>query len=355
MTTRSTILINGRSQTIEPGELLIEAINRAVAESGSEAMKALPQVCYHHKLGPIQSCDTCMVEVDGKLVRACGTTVEEGMTVVTESARASAAQREAFDRILGNHLLYCTVCDNNNGNCTVHNTTALLQVEHQEIPYKPKPYEVDMSNPFYRYDPDQCILCGRCVQACQTLEVNETLSIRWEDEHPRVLWDGGAPIGESSCVSCGHCVTVCPCNALMEKTMLGHAGFLTGFSAPVLNNMIDMVKGLEAETGYSAILGVSEAEAAMRTTRIRRTKTVCTYCGVGCSFDVWTKDRHILKVEPAEGPANAVSTCIKGKFAWDFVNSHDRLTRPLIRESSREGGRFREATWDEALDLIARR
>ena len=98
------------------------------------------------------------------------------MTVVTESARADAAQREAFDRILGNHLLYCTVCDNNNGNCTVHNTTKLLEVEHQEIPYKPKPYEVDMSNPFYRYDPDQCILCGRCVEACQNVQVNETLT-----------------------------------------------------------------------------------------------------------------------------------------------------------------------------------
>ena len=165
-----------------------------------------------------------MVEVDGKLVRACGTMAADGMNVVTSSPRADAAQREAFDRILGNHMLYCTVCDNNNGNCTVHNTTKLLAVEHQEIPYKPKPYEVDMSNPFYRYDPDQCILCGRCVQACQNLQVNETLSIRWEDAHPRVLWDGGAPIGESSCVSCGHCVTVCPCNALMEKSMLGEAG-----------------------------------------------------------------------------------------------------------------------------------
>ena len=76
-----------------------------------------------------------------------------------------------------------------------------------------------------------------------------------------------------------------------------------------------------------------------------------TYCGVGCSFDVWTKDRHILKVEPADGPANGVSTCIKGKFAWDFVNSQDRLTSPLIRE----GDCFREAGWDEALDLVARR
>ncbi len=101
-----------------------------------------------------------------------------------------------------------------------------MAIEHQNIPFTPKPYEVDNSNAFYRYDPQQCILCGRCVEACQNLQVNETLTINWEDPNPRVQWDGGAKIGESSCVSCGHCVTVCPCNALMEKSMLGHAGFL---------------------------------------------------------------------------------------------------------------------------------
>src|SRR5579863_6979639 len=336
------VTIDGTEVEVAGGRL-IDAINHAGVH--------LPQVCYHPQLGPIQTCDTCIVEVDGKLVRACATVAAAGMTVSTKAGSAQAARTEAFDRILRNHELYCTVCDNNNGNCTVHNTTKLLAVEHQRYPFQEKPYQVDNSNPFYRYDPNQCILCGRCVQACQDLQVNETLSINWEDPHPRVLWDGGAAIGESSCVSCGHCVTVCPCNALMEKTMLGHAGFLTGFSAPVLHNMIDVVKGLEAETGYSTILSVSEAEAAMRTTRIRRTKTVCTYCGVGCSFNIWTKDRHILKVEPGEGPANGISTCIKGKFAWDFVNSPDRLTEPLIRE----GGKFREASWDEALALVARR
>ena len=96
--------------------------------------------------------------------------------------RAATAQREAFDRILGNHLLYCTVCDNNNGNCTVHNTTALLDVEAPEASRScPSRTQVDNSNPFYRYDPDQCILCGRCVEACQNVQVNETLTIRWED------------------------------------------------------------------------------------------------------------------------------------------------------------------------------
>ena len=272
-----------------------------------------------------------------------------GMLVVTKSELVDVAQREAFDRILGNHMLYCTVCDNNNENCTVHNTTALLDVKHQKRPYKPKPYPADYSNPFYRYDPDQCILCGRCVEACQNVQVNETLSIDWESQHPRVLWDGGETIAGSSCVSCGHCVTVCPCNALMEKSMIGHAGYFTDLPRTALDNMIDVVKGVEPETGYGPVLAVSQVEAAMREQRVKRTKTVCTYCGVGCSFDIWTKDRHILKVEPAEGPTNGISTCVKGKFGWDYVNAEDRLTKPLIRE----GGTFREATWKEALELIA--
>ena len=338
-----TLTIDGSIAEAKADDLLVDLINRLGAK--------LPQVCYHPQLGPIQSCDTCMIEADGKLVRACATKARSGMNVSTISTKALAAQREAFDRILGNHLLYCTVCDNNNGNCTVHNTTKLMAVEHQKIPFKTKPYEVDNSNPFYRYDPDQCILCGRCVEACQNVEVNETLSIRWEDPHPRVLWDGGKPIGESSCVSCGHCVTVCPCNALMEKSMVGKAGFLTALPKTALAGMIDIVKAVEPDTGYGTIMKVSEAESAMRESRIRRTKTVCTYCGVGCSFEVWTKDRHILKIEPAEGPTNGISTCIKGKFGWDFVNSSDRLTKPLIRE----GDKFREASWDEAIGLVARR
>ena len=337
------VAINGSTHTAHPGERVVDLINRVGVK--------LAQVCYHPQLGPIQTCDTCMVEINGQLVRACATTISEGMSVSTVSPKARAAQQEAFDRILSNHMLYCTVCDNNNGNCTVHNTTKLLAIEHQQIPFQTKPYEVDNTNPFYRYDPDQCLLCGRCVEACQNVEVNETLSINWDDPHPRVLWDGGSTIGESSCVSCGHCVTVCPCNALMEKSMLGHAGFLTGISKKALNSMIDVVKGVEPETGFSSILRVSEIESAMRESRIRRTKTVCTYCGVGCSFNIWTKDRHILKVEPSDGPANGISTCIKGKFGWDYVNDPDRLTTPLIRE----GNGFREASWDEALDLVARR
>ena len=336
-------MLNGCTIDVIQGERLVDAINRSGVK--------ISQVCYHPRLGPIQTCDTCMAEVNGKLARACAETVTPGMTVATGSAAALAAQREAFDRILANHLLYCTVCDNNNGNCTVHNTTRQLDIEHQKYPYREKPYPKDESNPFYRYDPDQCILCGRCVEACQNVQVNETLSIRWEDEHPRVLWDGGEQIAGSSCVSCGHCVTVCPCNALMEKSMIGKAGYFTGLPSDALHNMIEIVKAVEPEIGYGPIMKLSETEAAMREVRVKRTKTVCTYCGVGCSYDIWTKDREILKVEPSEGPANNISTCVKGKFGWDYVNSPDRLTKPLIRA----GETFREASWDEALSLITKR
>src|ERR1700722_12481979 len=335
------VSIDGQPVAAREGELLVEAVLRE---------KDIPHICYHSRLmGPIQTCDTCLVEVDGKLVRSCGTKVTSGMQVVTDSKRAKDARAEAFDVILGNHMLYCTVFDNNNENCRVHNTALELNVQHQEHPFKPKPYEVDMSNPFYRYDPSQCILCGQCVQACQTVEVNETLSIGWELEHPRVLWDGGMQIGGSSCVSCGHCITVCPCNALMEKSMLGEAGYLSAMPKEALDKLIDVVKAVEPEMGYGAIMQVSQTEAKMREERIKKTKTVCTYCGVGCSYDVWTEGRRILKIEPKHGDTNQISTCVKGKFGWDFVNSQDRLTKPLIRE----GNDFREASWEEALTLIA--
>src|SRR5260370_1099933 len=125
----SNIKIDGSAVEIQPGERLIDVINRAGVK--------LAQVCYHPQLGPIETCDTCMVEVDGKLLRACGLEVADGMKVSTNSVAAAAAQRQAFDRVLENHMLYCTVCDNNNGNCTVHNTTKMLGIENQKIPFKP--------------------------------------------------------------------------------------------------------------------------------------------------------------------------------------------------------------------------
>ncbi|MCM3705893.1 MULTISPECIES: formate dehydrogenase subunit alpha [Cytobacillus] len=336
------IKINGIEMKTEQDQTVLQLLNDSSIE--------IPQVCFHPSLGAIETCDTCIVSVNGELVRSCSTKIKEGDVIDTVEPDVKEAQTIAMDKILFNHELYCTVCDYNNGGCEVHNTVKAMKINHQSIPFDHKPYEKDESHPFYRYDPDQCILCGRCVEACQDVQVTETLTIDWERQRPRVIWDNDVPINESSCVSCGHCSTVCPCNAMMEKGMEGEAGFLTGIAKNTLRPMIEITKNVE--TGYGSILAISDMEAAMREENIKKTKTVCTYCGVGCSFDVWTKGREILKVEPqAEAPANGISTCVKGKFGWDFVNSEERLTKPLIRD----GNSFREAEWEEALDLIARK
>lgn len=311
----------------------------------------VPALCYHPDLGAIETCDACIVEVNGELVRSCSTTLKDGDVVKTGGSEVFEAQMIAMDRVLENHELYCTVCDFNNGNCTIHNTVKELQIAHQATAQTPKGAPVNRGT-FYRYDPDQCILCGRCVQACQNVQVNETLLIDWTLERPRVIWDGDGStlIDESSCVNCGHCSTVCPCNAMMEVNMEGEAGFLTGMLRDAFRPAVELTKSVE--TGYTPLMAISDVEAEMREDRIKKTKTVCTYCGVGCSFDVWTKGRDVLKVEPSsDAPANQISTCVKGKFGWDFVNSGDRLTKPLIRE----GNEFRESTWEEAYELIVRK
>ncbi|WP_408606684.1 formate dehydrogenase subunit alpha [Domibacillus epiphyticus] len=333
------VKINGEDAFLQENESVLNALTNRSLD--------VPSVCYHPSLGAVETCDTCIVQVNGEFVRSCSTVVQDGDVIDSVSPEVKQAQLIGMDRILYNHELYCTVCDYNNGTCEVHNTVKEMKINHQSVPFEPKPHEIDDSNPFYRYDPDQCILCGRCVEACQDVQVTETLSIDWSLERPRVIWDNNSKINESSCVSCGHCSTVCPCNAMMEKGMEGEAGFLTGIAKPTLRPMIELTKNVE--TGYGSILTISDMESAMREDRIKKTKTVCTYCGVGCSFDVWTKDREILKVEPQiDAPANGISTCVKGKFGWDYVNSEERLTKPLIRE----GDSFREAEWEEAFNLI---
>ncbi len=336
------IFIDKKAFNAETGKTILEVV--------TENNIDIPHVCYNPALGPIESCDTCIVRANGKFVRSCSTKIEDNMNISYESEDVHSRQLEAVNRLLTRHDLQCTVCENNNGDCALHNAVGQLEVKRQEKPFEKKGYEPDYSNPFYRYDPDKCILCGRCVEACQDIEVNETLSIDWSLEKPRVIWDDNRPINESSCVSCGHCVTVCPVNALMEKPMLGEAGYFTSLTEKTKDNLVDFGKGLEKPTGIGPVMRISNIESKMRNDQIKKTKTVCTYCGVGCSFTMWTKGRKILKVQPeVESPANGISTCIKGKFGWEFVNSEERLKKPLIRKN----GKFVETSWDEALKFVA--
>lgn len=336
------IKINGSDYETKHGETILKAL----LDHGMD----VPHICYQPNLGPIETCDSCVVNVGDKYVRACSYTIESPITVNTKSNEVISKQTEAVQRILHNHELYCTVCENNNGDCQLHNAVRELQIEKQSYEFEKKPYPIDETNPFYVYDPNQCILCGRCVEACQDLQVNETLHIDWSLERPRVIWDDGAKAGESSCVSCGHCVTVCPVNALMEKNMVGNAGYLTSIEPETKLKMIDLVKGIEPQLGMGPVMAVSDIESRMRESQIKKTKTVCTYCGVGCSFDMWSDGRKILKVQPQpESPANGISTCVKGKFGWDFVNSEERLSTPFLRKRDK----LVPASWDDAISYTA--
>ncbi len=338
-----SIKVKGKELAVDKGETILQTLTRNNMD--------VPHICYLSNLGPIETCDSCIVGIgNGQFVRSCSYEPKADISVDLDSEEVVGKQREGVQRLLRNHELYCTVCENNNGDCQLHNAVNSLDIMKQKYPFEKKPYPVDDSNPFYVYDPNQCILCGRCVEACQDVQVNETLHIDWSLERPRVIWDDGVPAGESSCVSCGHCVTVCPVNALTEKNMLGKAGFLTKIEPETKRKMIDLVKGVEPQLGMGPVMMVSEIESKMRESQIKKTKTVCTYCGVGCSFDMWTEGREILKIQPQpHSPANGISTCIKGKFGWDYVNSNERLTTPLIRKKNT----FERASWEEAIDEVA--
>jgi formate dehydrogenase major subunit len=310
--------------------------------------RSVPTLCYHPKLGPLQTCDMCLVVADGRVVRACATVVREGMTVDASSPTVLAAQHTALDRVVENHEFACTLCDRNNGDCELHNTALRMGLRAQK--FRPKPYPLDDSSPFYVYNPNQCILCGRCVEACQDVVVNEVLHVDWTLRPPRVVWDQGSAIDESSCVSCGACSTVCPVDAIMEKSMRGRAAHFSNVAPETRARLVSWAKAASPDLGPLWLS--SEVEAAAREGSIRRTKTVCTFCGVGCSFEIWTRGREILKVLPKpESPANGVASCVKGKFGYDFVNSPNRLTEPLLRD----GERFVASGWDEALDRVAGR
>ena len=330
------------------GQPVDAAADGSILDLARARGRNIPSLCYHPRLGPLETCDTCLVLVDGELVRSCATRPVEGARIETSGARVEAAQRAAMDRVTQNHEFACTVCDRNNGDCELHNTAVRMGIRSQD--YRPKPYPVDETNPFYAYTPSQCILCGRCVEACQDVVVNEVLHIDWSLTPPRVVWDHGAPIDRSSCVSCGTCATVCPVDAILEKSMRGRAAHFSRLAPETRARLVSWTKAASPDLGPLWL--ASDLEAATRTASLRRTKTVCTFCGVGCSFEVWTRGREILKVLPtAESPANGIASCVKGKFGYDFVNSPQRLTRPLARE----GDRFVEIGWDEALDRIAGR
>ncbi len=299
-----SLFIDDRQVSITQGATVLEAAKRAGVH--------IPTLCDYKTLTPASACRVCLVEVEGAkaLVAACSYPVSAGMKVKTDTARVRAARRLVVDLLLSDHPLDCMTCDKS-GECELQELAYKLGIKSSRFEGEQHHYPVDLSNPFITRDYKKCVLCGRCVRACE--EVQGVGAVDFIDRGFKakvaVPFDRG--LKESDCLFCGQCVQSCPTGALTETKATGLA-------------------------------------RTWETTKIR---TTCPYCGVGCQLWLHTKDGRITKVTGVEdGSPNKGRLCVKGRFGYDFIYSNERLTTPLIRK---EDGTFREASWDEALDLVA--
>ncbi len=296
-----TVTVNGSELTVREGTTVLEALRSA----GSD----VPTLCYSDQMKPYGACRTCLVEVEGrKPVASCHTPVAEGASYRTHSPKLTRLRRNITELIVSDHPLDCLDCTAN-GRCDLQDLAqdVGLRTPRYENPRTHNPPRDD-THPFIKLEMDKCIGCALCVRACDEVQGSFILGMEGRGYDTRVIAGNDTGFEEAKCVSCGQCVLVCPVAALEEPGTREH--------------------------------GLPD----------RQITTTCSYCGVGCSLNVNVKDGRVINIEPnAEGSANLGHACVKGRFAHQFAHSEDRLTSPLIRNAD---GSFREASWDEALDLI---
>ena len=301
------VTINGQKIQAQAGRTILE-----VAES---AGIKIPTLCHHPALEPIGACRVCLVEVARQrtLQPACTFQVTEGMEVWTHSPKVEEARRFVLELLLSDHPLDCMTCEQN-GNCELQDLAYEYGIKQTRFPGVEHDYPVDDSNPFYVRDYNKCILCRRCVRACEELNGVEAIGVIQRGFESKIGTPFDGLMQDSVCEFCGMCVEVCPTGALVPKLR----------------------------------------ERKGRPWEFTKVATTCPYCGVGCQFYLNVKDGRIVDVTSKwNAPANHGWTCVKGRFGWDFVHHPDRLTKPMIRRE--KGGDLEEVTWDEALDLVATR
>lgn len=301
--------IDGEPLEYQEGDTLLKFIDRHLGRG------FVPTLCDAPQLEPYGACRVCSVEVaqaaDGprRVVASCHTPITPGAHIFTQSSKVQRLRRNILELVLSDHPPDCLTCEIN-GNCELQSVAARVGV--REIRYQGGKNHLDrqkdLSHPYMTSDLAKCINCSRCVRACDEIQGQFVLSMHGRGFDARIIKTMDNTFADSTCVSCGACSQACP---------------------------------------TSAISDVFQSKAIMAT---KKTRTICTYCGVGCNLEVATRGNEILSIQaPVDAEVNLAHTCLKGRYAFKFYNHPDRLRTPLIRHN----GHFEEATWDEAYDHIA--
>jgi len=279
-----------------------------ILQSAMENDIYIPHLCYNSQLKPYGACRLCLVEnADGRLITSCENQVEEGMEIKTHGTKLNRVKKMLISLLISNHEKKCLSCTQSD-NCKLQEAASYFQVDENELEnlrQSVKDVPRDESNPFFIRDLKKCILCGICVQVCGDIMGVNAIDFGFRGYDTRITTFGDKDILESNCVSCGECVEACPVGALVSRNSL---------------------------------------------TPSREVKTICPYCGVGCGIYLGIRGSEIVSVRgDPDNLVNPGKLCVKGRFAYEFINHPQRLKKPLIKKQ----GEFEEVEWDEALDLIA--
>lgn len=293
-----TLTIDGVAVDVRKGSTVLEAAQAAGIY--------IPTLCHHPDLKPFGACRLCLVSIEGVrgLPTACTTLVTDGMVVRTETPDVNNVRRIAAELLVADHPLDCLMCPKNQ-QCGLQKVVSYLGITEQRLRRTAKLIPVDTSNPFFDRDLNKCILCGICVRTCAEIQGDFAIDIAFRGYSSVIATFGNKPILQSTCVSCGECVVRCPTAALVSKNSIQPA---------------------------------------------REVKSVCPYCGVGCVIHLGVRGNTIVGVRAdADNSVNKGNLCVKGRFGYSFIHHPERLTLPLIKRD----GEFVEASWDEALELVA--
>ena len=303
-----SVVIDGKPATVRAGTSIL----RAAREHGVD----IPKLCATDIVKPFGSCRLCVVEIEGRkgYPASCTTPVEDGMTIRTQTDRLAQLRRNVMELYISDHPLDCLTCAAN-GDCELQDmagAVGLREVRYGLDGANHLDAPVDRSNPYFQFDASKCIVCSRCVRACDEVQGTLALTIEGRGFASKVSAGIGENFLESECVSCGACVQACPTATLMEKSVVEH--------------------------------GLPDHKVI----------TTCAYCGVGCSFQAEMKGDQVVRMTPwKDGEANHGHSCVKGRFAWGYASHRDRALKPMIRDNTSDP--WREVEWDEAIQFAARR